>query len=113
MKILDNKEFSITVRVICGLNALALIPFEISYYLRTEIPNPNDLMVELWSGIDYLWVHKIIYPYLLIASVIYAVIVVKERFKVEDIAFWFVCTGVYALIIPVLENFFGRMLIFE
>lgn len=113
MKILDNKEFGIAVRVISGINALALIPFEISYYLRTVIPNPYDLIADLWTGIDYLWVHKVIYPYLLVVCVLYAVIVVRDRFKIEDIAFWFICTGVYALIIPVLENFFGRMLLIE
>ncbi|MBO4407739.1 MAG: hypothetical protein J5786_00525 [Clostridiales bacterium] len=113
MKILDNKEFGIAVRAVSGINALALVPFEISYYLRATLPNPHDLMLALWTGIDYIWVHKVIYPYLLVVCVLYAVIVVKGRFKVEDIAFWFVTTGVYALIIPVLENFFGRMILIE
>lgn len=112
MKI-NTKEFGIAVRVISAINALALIPFEISYYLRTVLPNPGEIMENIWMGIDFLWVHHIIYPYLLVACIMYAVVVVNDRFKVEDIAFWFVSTGVYVLIIPVLENFFGRMLLIE
>ena len=113
MKFLKSKEFGVAVRVVSLINALALAPFEISYYLQKEIPNPADILGYLWSGIDYLWVKHIIYPYLLVICVLYALIVVKDRFKVEDIAFWFVCTGVYALIIPVLENFFDRMILIK
>lgn len=113
MKFLKSKEFGVAVRVVSAVNALALAPFEISYYLRTELPNPANVIGYLWTGIDYLWVKHIIYPYLLVISVIYALLVVKDHFKVEDIAFWFVSSGVYALMIPVLENFFGRLILIE